>query len=70
LFNVKHFAGLTKKDKPPKSAEIREAERTLSKALGTKVKIDGTMDSGKVILVYYSMDELSRIAELLKKHNI
>jgi ParB family chromosome partitioning protein len=69
LFNVKQFVSF-KKDKPIKPIEIREEEKALSKAMGTRVKIDGTAQSGKVVLIYYSADELYRITEILKQHKI
>jgi ParB family chromosome partitioning protein len=68
LFNVKQFAksGQGGIGAPPvKSLEIREQENLLSRALGTKVEISGSDRSGKVLLSYFSSDELHRIANLL-----
>jgi ParB family chromosome partitioning protein len=70
LFNVKQFEILSKKSRPSKEIEIREQEKLLSRAAGTKVRIEGTMAAGRVILSYYSADELNRIVQLLKKRNI
>lgn len=56
--------------KPAKPAEIREQEKILSRAIGTKVKIDGTLEQGKVVIGYYSADELQRIVDYLKNHKI
>ena len=53
--------------KPAKPAEIREQEKILSRAIGTKVKIDGSLDHGKVVIGYYSAEELQRIVDYLKK---
>lgn len=65
------FAGLPKDAvKPPKAPEIREQEKILSRALGTKVKIDGDLASGKVVIAYHAAEELERIVNYLKKHNI
>lgn len=59
-----------KSNKPAKPAEIREQEKILSRAIGTKVKIEGTSEQGKVVIGYYSAEELQRIVDYLKKHNI
>lgn len=56
------------KIKPVKAPEIREQEKILSRAIGTKVKIDGSLDHGKVVIGYYSAEELERIVNYLKKH--
>lgn len=65
---VPEFA--TGKTKPTKAPEIREQEKILSRAIGTKVKIDGTLDHGKVVIGYYSAEELERIVNYLKNHKI
>lgn len=59
-----------KSTKPAKPVEIREQEKILSRAIGTKVKIEGTVEHGKVVIGYYSAEELQRIVDYLKKHNI
>ncbi len=56
------------KTKPAKIPEIREQEKILSRAIGTKVKIDGTLDHGKVVIGYYAAEELERIVNYLKNH--
>ena len=58
------------KSKPSKAPEIREQEKILSRAIGTKVKIDGTLDRGKVVIAYYAAEELERIVNYLKNHKI
>ena len=58
------------KAKPSKAPEIREQEKILSRAIGTKVKIDGTLERGKVVIAYYAAEELERIVNYLKNHNI
>ena len=68
LFGGKPFPAA--KYKEPRPAEIREQEKLMSRAVGTKVKIDGTTRSGKVILAYYSSDELNRIIEFLTKRKM
>ena len=58
------------KSKPAKAPEIREQEKILSRAIGTKVKIDGTLERGKVVIAYYASEELERIVNYLKNHKI
>lgn len=58
------------KTKPAKAPEIREQEKLLSRAVGTKVKIDGTLEHGKVVIGYYSAEELERIVNYLKNRKI
>lgn len=58
------------KAKPSKAPEIREQEKILSRAIGTKVKIDGTFERGKVVIAYYAAEELERIVNYLKNHKI
>lgn len=58
------------KAKPSKAPEIREQEKILSRAIGTKVKIDGTLERGKVVIAYYAAEELERIVSYLKNHKI
>lgn len=58
------------KVKPAKAPEIREQEKILSRAIGTKVKIDGTLERGKVVIGYYAAEELERIVNYLKNHKI
>ena len=58
------------KSKPAKAPEIREQEKILSRAIGTKVKIDGTLELGKVVIAYYAAEELERVVNYLKNHKI
>ncbi len=58
------------KTKPVKAPEIREQEKILSRAIGTKVKIEGTLERGKVVIGYYAAEELERIVNYLKNHKI
>lgn len=58
------------KIKPAKAPEIREQEKILSRAIGTKVKIEGTLERGKVVIGYYAAEELERIVNYLKSHKI
>ena len=58
------------KTKPAKAPEIHEQEKILSRAIGTKVKIDGTLERGKVVIAYYAAEELERVVNYLKNHKI
>jgi len=56
--------------KPEKAAEVvdpnvREAQRTLERALGIKVEIQDRKGKGKIILKYGSLEDFDRILEAL-----
>ena len=42
-------------------SEIKEAEKSLTAALGTRVLILGDMKRGKIILQYYNQDQLNSL---------
>ena len=50
-----------------REVEIVNAERELSETLQTKVTINGTSFKGKIQIEYFSLDELERVIELIKK---
>jgi len=45
--------------------EIKEAEKTLTAALGTRVQISGDMKRGKIILQYYNQEQLNTLYDFL-----
>ncbi len=45
--------------------EIKEAEKSLTAALGTRVLISGDMKKGKIILQYYNQDQLNSLYDFL-----
>ncbi len=45
--------------------EIEEAEKSLTAALGTRVKITGDIRRGKIILQYYNQDQLNTLYDFL-----
>ncbi|MBO4878876.1 MAG: ParB/RepB/Spo0J family partition protein [Clostridia bacterium] len=47
------------------SNDIRHAQDKLRERLGTKVSFKGTEDNGKIVIDYYSRDELSHIYDLI-----
>ncbi|MDR1893894.1 MAG: ParB/RepB/Spo0J family partition protein [Spirochaetales bacterium] len=53
------------KTPPALPADLRQIEQKFIDAFGTKVKIRGTHDSGKIEISYLSMDDLERIIEIL-----
>ncbi len=67
--NMVKFASLpqTSSNAKPKlqSAELKEFERKLKRSLGTRVQIKGDDNKGKLIIDYYSADDLNRIYEIL-----
>ena len=46
-------------------AEIKRAERLFREKIGTKVKIDGSADKGKITIDYYTADDLQRIYDCI-----
>lgn len=55
---------LKKQEKP---VELTDLETRLMDRLGTRVVISGTEKKGKVIIDYYSMDDLNRLYEFLDR---
>ncbi len=62
------FPDQKKKKKKPadKDYEIVRLEEELQQALGTKVKIDAQKKRGKIIIEYYSLEDLDRILEKIR----
>ena len=54
-----------RKEKPERSPHMEDLERRLRERFATKVRIDGGKKKGKIVLEYFSMDELSRLLDLL-----
>ena len=54
------------KPKPVKDAQISRLEGMARELFGTRVKLDGDNDSGKITLYYYSGDDLQRIWDVLE----
>jgi ParB family chromosome partitioning protein len=53
--------------KPMRDAELISIEQQFIDVLGTKVTIDGDLKKGKIHIDYYSMDDLDRLLEILKR---
>lgn len=54
-----------RKAERPVDTDLRFAEDRLRERLGTKVSIQGSQSKGKVVIEYYSRDELSGIYDIL-----
>lgn len=64
LIKKAEAAPVVHKKKPP-MPEIESAEKAISTALGTKVQITGDLKHGKIILNYYSADQLESLYDFL-----
>ena len=53
----------SKEKKPRQSNELKSVEEKLRKALGTKVSIAAKAKGGRIVIDYYSNDELDRILD-------
>jgi len=49
-----------------RDAQIGELENMARELFGTRVRLDGTTDSGKITLFYYNSDDLQRIWDVLE----
>ncbi|MBI4715648.1 MAG: hypothetical protein HY760_06915 [Nitrospirae bacterium] len=66
---VKEGAGKKKKAEAPSSnanPQIRALETRLQRVFGTKVRIVGKGGQGKIVVEYYSAEDLQRILEVLE----
>lgn len=65
---IKDFlTGKKKKTVPPKNEIVVEIEDQLKSIFGTKVQLINNNKKGKIMIEYYSNDELDRILELMNK---
>ena len=55
-----------KKPAKVRDAQISQLEGMARELFGTRAKLDGTHDSGKLTLFYYSQDDLQRIWDILE----
>lgn len=49
----------------PRDVYIREQERRLQDGLGTKVRIKGDAKRGRIVIEYFSLEDLNRILDLI-----
>lgn len=59
-------AGALVRPVPRRDPNLRAAEESLRRALGTKVRIKGRAGRGTIEIAYYSAPELQRLIELLR----
>lgn len=55
------------KNENHKNYEIIKLEEDLQKILGTKVRVDASKKRGKIIIEYYSLEDLERVLQLIRK---
>ena len=58
-----------KKSKNEKSSELKEFETQIKRAFLTKVQIKGNDTKGKIVIDYYSKEDLNRIYDILSKNS-
>lgn len=56
----------TKKPKPQRSAQFGQLETMTRELFGTRVKLDGDENNGKITLYYYNADDLQRIWDVME----
>lgn len=56
----------TKKPKPQRSAQFGQLETMARELFGTRVKLDGDENNGKITLYYYNADDLQRIWDVME----
>ena len=54
------------KPRRPKDAQIGELENMARELFGTRVRLEGTTDSGRITLFYYNSDDLQRIWDVME----
>jgi ParB family chromosome partitioning protein len=52
---------------PQRSADVVLLEEELQRFLGTKVRIQAQKKRGKIIIEYYSLEDLARVLEIIRK---
>lgn len=55
------------KVKQEKSLELKDFENSIKRVFATKVQIKGNDNKGKIVIDYYSKDDLNRIYDILNK---
>lgn len=66
----KEKAGQTEKTKKPSSSFFKEMELALTESLGKKISVIGNSKKGKLVIEFYSKDELKELAEILSGEKI
>lgn len=58
-----------KKPRPQRDAQVSQLESMARELFGTRVKLDGDQNNGKITLYYYNADDLQRIWDVLEMAN-
>ncbi|MFC1699180.1 ParB/RepB/Spo0J family partition protein [Candidatus Omnitrophota bacterium] len=66
---TKMSTGFKRKAQPRRDPHLVALEEQLQRLIGTKVKIVAGRKRGKIVLEYYSLNDLDRIVNLLRKVN-
>ena len=65
---IKHLNNQKKEVvKKEKTLELKDFEERIKRVFSTKVQIKGTESKGKIVIDYYSKDDLDRIYDILNK---
>ena len=59
---------IAEREEKPKSTEIESAQNDLSRALGTKVQILGSMSKGKIAVSYFNKAQLESLYDFIMTH--
>lgn len=62
-----HAAVRPEKAKKPKDHETAAVEHDLQRVLGTKVTLHHNRKKGKIVIEYYSLDDLDRILDIIRR---
>ncbi|MGI6240306.1 MAG: ParB/RepB/Spo0J family partition protein, partial [Christensenellales bacterium] len=60
-------AGVPQVEKPARDPQLKELESLARNVLGLRAKLDGDLHAGKIILNYYSQDDLQRVWDALTR---
>lgn len=58
----------TSAKKPPQSLELKDFENQIKRTFLTKVQIKGNDNKGKIVIDYYSKDDLNRIFDIISRN--
>ena len=56
-----------KKEKIELSADLKELQEKMTRKIGTKVRIEGSEEKGKITIDYYTKEDLNSIFDLITK---
>ena len=56
-----------KKEKAELSPDLKELQESMTRKTGTKVRIDGSEEKGKITIDYYTKEDLNNIFEMITK---